>query len=69
MTDAPLKPFCIVSSNYTSLIAAWPGIAAENSKFLCSRVVIAEVQAADQESAMSKWRAISLGEVSHSPAA
>lgn len=52
--------FCIVSSNYTSLVAAWPGSKDENRKYLLNRRVIAEVTAENSDEAMRVWRA-SLG--------
>ncbi len=48
--------FTIVSSNYTSVVAAWPGSAAENKQYLLNRRVIAEVTAEDSDAAMRIWR-------------
>lgn len=55
------KKFCIVSSNYTSLIAAWEGSEKENKKFLHNREVLMEVEAEDEQAAISKYRAINEG--------
>ncbi|MDX1366883.1 hypothetical protein [Pseudomonas sp.] len=55
------KRFCIVASNYTGLVAAWPGDARENSKYLGNREVLAVVDAQDDQSALQKWRAINEG--------
>lgn len=48
--------FCIVSSNYTGLVAAWPGSKAENRKYLLNRKVVAELTAEDSDDAMRVWR-------------
>jgi len=55
------RPFCIVASNYTGLIAVWPGDDQENRKFLGNREVLDVIHAEDDEAAMMKWRAIHLG--------
>lgn len=57
------KKYCIVSSNYTSLVAAWEGDARENRKYLLNRKVLMEVEAEDEQAAMRIYRAINDGVV------
>lgn len=51
------QPFCIVFSNYTARVAAWAGTAKENRKYLGNRVVLAQVEAPDEDAALHQWRA------------
>ncbi len=51
------QPFCIVFSNYTAQVAAWAGTVKENRKYLGNRVVLAQVDAPDEDAALSQWRA------------
>lgn len=47
--------FSIISSNYTGSVFAWPGAAKEQRKYLGNRKVIAEIEAADADSALAAW--------------
>ncbi|SIQ98515.1 hypothetical protein [Aquipseudomonas alcaligenes] len=65
---ATRRPFCIVSSNYTAVVAAWEGTAKENRRYLLNRDIIAQLEAEDAEDAMRRWRAINGGERPFPPA-